>query len=111
MFSTFRHRIELQEFTRDQNMNNGAIIKNWGTLGFVYCSIDPYTGTEKLTPDQILPEVTTIIKMRWSPLTERLTAAHRAKHKGTYFNFVRVLYPKLDRREIWILAKSGVNNG
>lgn len=111
MFSDFNARITLCEPARQQSTVNGSMVDTAAlVLGTVYAKIEPVNGREIKSGVEILAETDTRITLRWSPLVERLTTAHYATHKGTTFNFVNVIIP-LDRRFIYILAKSGVNRG
>lgn len=111
MFSEFNARIDLYEPAQIQSAINGSMVAATPLrLGTVYAKVEPFNGREVKTGVGLIGETDTRIKIRWSPLTERLTDAHWAERKGTIYSFVKVIIP-LDRRFIEILAKSGVDRG
>lgn len=110
-FSQYKHRLTVQEPVRVQDQTTGELVDTWTTVATVWASIAPLAGRELMQTDQVLPDMDTRIKMRWSPLTATFTAAHRGVHQDTVFNFVSLAHIRMEQREIEIMAKSGVNSG
>ena len=106
-----RHRLAVQEPVRVRDPTTGELVATWATVATVWASIEPIRGRELLQNEQILDDMDTRIRIRWSPLADTFTMAHRAVHQGTVFNFVSLAHVRLEQREIEIMAKSGVNDG
>lgn len=106
-----RHRLTVQEPVRTQDPTTGELVAVWTTVATVWASIEPIRGRELLQGEQILDDMDTRLRIRWSPLSDTFTTAHRGIHQGSVFNFVSFAHVRLEQREIEIMAKSGVNDG
>ncbi len=107
----FQHRLELQAPVQVQDPATGEVTNDWQVVGTVWARIEPIRGKEALVGEQILSDMNTRITIRWSPLAETLTSAHRGVHQNTIFNFVSIAHIRLERREVEIMARSGLNDG
>lgn len=107
----YPHRLTVQAPVQTQDHATGDITNDWQTIATIWARIEPIRGREALIDEKILAEMNTRIMVRWSPLAEKLTSAHRGLHQDTIFNFVSIAHVLLERREIEIMAKSGINNG
>jgi len=104
-------RLTIQAPVLAQDQTTGEMVNTWSTIAVVWAGIDPVRGKERLMGDQVIGEMDTRIKIRWSELTNRLTTAHRGLYQGAVYNFVSLSQKNLGKREVEIMAKSGVNDG
>lgn len=107
----YPHRLEIQAPVQTQDPASGEVTTDWQTVGTVWAAIEPIRGKEAMTGEQMLATMNTRIIIRWSQLAETLTAAHRGLHQNTIFNFVSIAHVRLKRREVEIMALSGLNDG
>jgi len=112
-FSKYKHRLELQSPAYVQDSETGELTAAWTEIGTVWAAIEPQIvrSREIELGNVIVGETYTKIRVRWSGLTAQLTTAHRGLHQGTVFNFANIVEIRMERREIEILATSGVNDG
>lgn len=99
-----RHRIAIQEATVTQS-DTGYAVKTWSTVTTVWGRIEPLSGREALIAQQISPELSHKVTLRYYP---DLTPEHRIKFNDRYFdvNFIRNLEEK--NRVIIVLCKEAV---
>lgn len=80
----------------------------------VRANIEPLKGREQLQANQILADMDTRIRVRWSPRNARIDATWRLRYDQTSTVY-DIKAPPADigmkHIEIEILAKSGLNNG
>jgi len=107
----FQHRLEIQAPVQVQDPATGEVTTSWQVVGTVWARIEPIRGKEAFVSEQVLADMNTRITLRWSPLAETLTNAHRGIHQNTIFNFVSIAHVRLERREVEIMARSGLNDG
>lgn len=63
---TLRHRVLIQK--RDPSQSpSGAVSDGWVSVATTYAAIEPLTGRERLTADQVQAETTHRIIIRWRP--------------------------------------------
>jgi SPP1 family predicted phage head-tail adaptor len=75
-------------------------------------SIEPITGREQMRANQPLADLDTRITLRWSKDAAALNATWRLRHGSVIYDIKRPPVEKtLGRREIEILAGSGLNQG
>ena len=104
-------RLTIQAPALVQDQTTGEMVNTWSTIAVVWSSIDPLRGRERLLGEQVVGETDTRIKIRWSELANRLTSAHRGVYQGAVYNFTNIAQINLGKREVEIMAKSGVNDG
>lgn len=106
-----RHVVDLQEQVESRSPT-GAVIVAWTTFKSVRASIEPISGRERYSGDQIRAEATTRMMIRFaSDVWPRLTPKCRIVHQSILYNLVEVS-PDLHRQQwIRVLANSGVNRG
>lgn len=106
-----RHRIDVDEATEVQDASGDPVV-TWSNIGTLWGSIEPLRGREAVyAGEQTLGEMDTRITVRYSALAALISTKHRLTHQGTPFNVVSVAHVDLAKRQIEILAKSGVNDG
>lgn len=105
-----RHMIQIEEAVTTAD-SSGDPVTVWTAIGTTRADILPIRGREAVFGNQTLSEFDTKIIVRWSPLTELITAKHRLTHQGTIFNVVSPAHVAMGKEEIEILCKSGVNDG
>jgi len=107
---SLRHRIAVDEPIATRTAG-GAESITWECVGNAWASIEPIRGREALIGEQVLADMDTRIKVRWSKSLDRMTEKWRLRHEGRIYNIKQVAHIALRRREIEIMASSGLNNG
>lgn len=105
-----RHRLQLDEPVISRN-DTGEEIVSWVTRATVFSSIEPVRGREFFGANQILGEIDTRIRIRWSPNVDQVNPKWRARHQTTIYNLQSVAHINLGQREIELMAKTGTNDG
>lgn len=105
---SLRHRITIQQPVVSPN-TIGEPLKSWATLAIVWASVEPIRGKEVLQAEQILADMDTRIRMRWSQVVDSMTARCRIVHKGKIYNVKQISHLALRHREIEVMANSGLN--
>lgn len=105
-----RHRI-----TVDEPMTtiepNGEEIVTFETVDTVWGSIEPLTGRELLQENAIMGAMDTRFRLRWSPKIDAINAKWRLTHRGVLYNIKSIAHLQIGRREVEIMAQSGLNAG
>lgn len=89
-----RHRLEIQEATEQQD-SVGEPIKTWSKLRTVWGSVQPLSGREYLLSQQVTPEQTHRIMLRYTP---ELTVRHRIVFDSRHFDINSII--DVDERHI-----------
>jgi SPP1 family predicted phage head-tail adaptor len=106
-----RHRVELQEQVETRTPS-GAVVVAWQTFKSVRASIEPMSGRERYSGDQIRAEATTLIRVRFaSDVWPRLTPKCRVMHQGVIYNIAEVSPDLAKQQWVRVMATSGVNRG
>jgi len=105
---TMRHRLVIEQPVMS---DDDASIESWVPVTTVAASIEPLTGRERLSADQLQGETDTRIRFRWSPRVAGITAAWRGRHGSVIYNIGSIADAKLRHRELELLCTSGVNEG
>jgi SPP1 family predicted phage head-tail adaptor len=103
-------RLQIDVPQTDRN-EVGEEILTWLTLGVVWASIEPIKGNEALKNNQILADMDTRIKIRWSDGVKDISPKWRLSHAGVIYNIVSIANVGTSNKEFEIMAKSGLNNG
>jgi SPP1 family predicted phage head-tail adaptor len=103
-------RLFIQTPEADRNEVGEEVI-TWTTLGAVWASIEPLRGNEALKNNQILAEMDTRIRLRWSESVKDINAKWRLTSQGVIYNIVSIANITTANREFEIMAKSGINHG
>jgi SPP1 family predicted phage head-tail adaptor len=105
-----RHRIGCWEPVVTQN-ETGEEVVTYPTSFEVWGLIEPLHGRETLQASQVNAEFDTRIGIRWSPDTDRMNAKWRLTHLAVIYNIVSIAHVMMGRRELEIMATSGLNEG
>lgn len=105
-----RHRIIVDEPVTTQD-DTGAETVVWAVLDTVWGAIEPLNGRERLLAGGINATTDTRIRIRWSSLMEQVTPRCRLLHQGVIYNIESIAHIDMGRREIEIMATSGINTG
>lgn len=106
-----RHRINIDQPVTSQD-ETGEEIVTFTEMGTVWGAIEPLNGREALIANQLNAEIDTRIRVRWSPLTDQITAKWRLRHRDTVFNIKQPpAQVNMEQREIHIICETGLNNG
>jgi SPP1 family predicted phage head-tail adaptor len=103
-------RLQIDRPDEEQN-EVGEVINTWSTVGVVWASIEPIKGNEALKNNQILADMDTRIRIRWSEAVKDIHAKWRLIHNGIAYNIVSIANVGTSNREFEIMAKSGLNHG
>ena len=92
--------------------DTGEEIATWELIGTFWGHIHPLSGNEALRANVNLSELDTRITLRWSPRLDEMTSDWRIRHKNKVYDISSPpIHKDLDRREIEVLARSGVTSG
>jgi len=100
-----RHRLELQSKseTRDEY---GAAIVSWTTQDTVWGAIEPLSGREYFSQQQVQAEASVRIVIRYNGSIDE---TWRIKHGGRYYNIVDVLNHDMRNYMLTIMCREGVS--
>jgi SPP1 family predicted phage head-tail adaptor len=107
---SLRQRVAFDEPVTSQDATGDEIV-TWTPAFELWASVAPLTGREQMVGGGILAEGNTRIHLRWSDQAARINAKWRARHGDTVYNLKSVAHLESGRREIEIMAKSGVDSG
>lgn len=105
-----RHRVVVEEPILSQNATGEEEV-SWALVGKVWAAVEPLKGRERLQAAQINAAMDTRIRIRWSEAMDRMNATWRLTHRAVVYNIVSIAHLNMARREIEIMATSGVNLG
>lgn len=83
----------------------------WTELFTVWGAVLPVTGREKLNGAQVLADMDTRIRIRYSSQSAVLTPKHRARVGSTVYNIVSVVNLQSAGVMLELLCHSGTNQG
>ena len=107
-----RHEVQVQyPVDTEGSPPTGSTVTTWATFGTLRAEILPIRGREANVANQILAELDTTIRIRWSPNNEQIVANWRVVHNQSIYDIRNVVHVKLAQRMIELLCKSGVNYG
>jgi SPP1 family predicted phage head-tail adaptor len=107
---SLRQRVAFDEPVTTQDATGDEIV-TWTPAFDLWASVEPLTGREQMAGGGILAEGNARIRLRWSEQAARINAKWRARHNGTVYNLKSVAHLDSARREIEIMARSGVDSG
>jgi len=105
-----KKRVAIDQPINTQN-ETGEEITDWELVGTFWARIHPLNGREALQANVNISEMDTRITLRWSSVLDVMTTGWRIRFKDTIYDLKSVLTLELARREIEVMAKSGVNLG
>lgn len=112
-----RQRVVIQAATDTADAQTGALARTWTTLATVWASIEPLRMREALLASQLLEQADTRIRIRWAPELANLDTAARVRwtdvagRREMFYDIVSVIEPKMRRKELELLCKSGTSEG
>lgn len=83
----------------------------WTELFKVWGAVLPLTGRERLNGAQVLADMDTIIRIRYSSQSAVLTPKHRARVGSTVYNIVSVVNLQSANVMLELHCRSGTNQG
>lgn len=107
---TLRHRIAIDAPARVQGPS-GEVVDGWSTLAMVWGSIEPSRAPESERADQVLGDMDTLVRIRWSPKVSGISPAWRLRHQTTIYDIKSVANVRQANREFELMCKSGRNRG
>jgi SPP1 family predicted phage head-tail adaptor len=106
----YRHRVLVEEPITSQD-DTGDEITTWQSHGRKWGSVSPLRGREQLQANQIESTMDTRICIRWSASVDAINAKWRLSHLSIVYNIVSIAHVDMARKEIEIMASSGINRG
>jgi SPP1 family predicted phage head-tail adaptor len=106
----FRHRILLRQPNTTQGVSGEQVIL-FVPFKRVWAEIEPIRGSERLIGNQPLADMDTLLRIRWSPEVDQVSALWSASHQNVVYDFKEVDHVKYARKKIEIRCQSGLNNG
>jgi SPP1 family predicted phage head-tail adaptor len=95
--------------------SSGDPVVTWEPQLEVWARVMPLTGREDDVDNDILAEVDTRIRLRYSPVTAALSAVDRIRYSDGYseriYNIVSAVDVDMAHVEILVNARSGLNDG
>jgi head-tail adaptor len=86
----------------------GGVRTVWYERAKFKAAIEPVSGREQMRSDQIIAELDTRIRLRWSVAANGIRATWRLRHGATVYDLVRPpIGALLGRREIELLVRTG----
>lgn len=105
-----KHKVQIQQPIMVQN-ETGEEVPDWQPVGEYWANIEPLNGREILQANVNLSEMDTRIHVRWSTSLQSMTTGWRILFKNIIYDVKSALVPDFARKEIEILAQSGINQG
>ena len=90
---------------------SGAMTTTWVLVATVWGSVAPSGVRERLTANQILADLDTVIRLRWAPIIQDIDATWRLRVGSTIYNIIGVSNLSLANRELEMMCVSGKNDG
>jgi SPP1 family predicted phage head-tail adaptor len=104
-------RVWIDKRTTVQDSSGDPVV-SWEPLLEVWARIVPLTGREDDVDNDIMAEVDTRIRLRYSPVTAALSpAVDRLRYGERIYNIVSAIDVNTEHVEMLINAKSGLNDG
>lgn len=91
--------------------SSGDPVADWQPLATVWANITPLTGREGDIDRDIMADVDTRIRLRYSPLTAALSAVDRIRYGERIYNIMSAFDVDTEHVEVRVLARSGMNDG
>lgn len=112
----YKSRLIVERPVNRQDTENGGEIPDFAFYCEVWARIEPLKGRELLRDEQIVADLDTIIRTRWSPHLDIVTSKWRLRHvEGTIPTIYNIAGPpahkNMGHRELYFSAKSGINEG
>jgi SPP1 family predicted phage head-tail adaptor len=90
---------------------NGEELIAWTPVLAVWASVGPIVGRERLLGDQVLADMDTRVRVRWSSEVAAITPKHRIRHRGQVLNIVSIVNVDSAMLVAEIMCQSGTNPG
>jgi SPP1 family predicted phage head-tail adaptor len=103
-------RVWIDKRTTAQDSSGDPVVA-WVPQGEVWARIIPLTGREDDVDNDIMAEVDTRIRLRYSPVTVALSAVDRIRYGERIYNIVSAVDVNTAHVEVLVNAKSGLNDG
>jgi len=104
------NRVAIDRPDTSQNETGEEII-SWHHMGTVWCDIKPIVGREALLAAGTLAESDTVIRFRWEPRLAQMTPKWRLRRPNIIYNIQGIAEVEMDKKEIEVRCKSGLNEG
>ena len=105
-----RHLIAF-DFPVETQDATGEPLVSWEERFRAWAAVEPISGRELIQSREILSEMDTRIRIRWSLQAEGLTTKWRARYRTRIYNLKSISDVTSAHEEIQILASSGLNDG
>ena len=102
-----RHRVQIQSATESAD-SFGEPTFTWATYARRLASIEPLQGRELFTAQQVNPEITIRVRLRYDQDLADLTPKHRLVFGSRTLEIDSVIKPDERNRELQLLCKEAV---
>lgn len=90
----------------------GSEVTAWQAVGGArWAAVEPVSGREALTANQLLATMSTRIVLRWTPTLDQMNSTWRIKHGALIYNIGQIVHRDMGHRELEVMVSSGANNG
>ena len=103
-------RVWIDKRTTVQDSSGDPVV-TWEPELEVWAAVLPLTGREQDVDNDIMADVDTRIRLRYSPITAALSPVDRIRHGERIYNIVSALDVNSQHVEVLVHAKSGLNDG
>ena len=97
-----KHRIVIQQVSEGEN-DMGDIVQTWTTFDTVWASVEPLSGREYLSAQQVSAETSGRIRMRYRP---GVMATMRVLFGGRNYRILSVINPEERNIELELMTKA-----
>lgn len=99
-----RHRVVIESRTGTQD-SVGQPIDDWSVFAELWAAVEPLTGRELFSAQQVNAETTTRVRMRYR---EGLDTSMRIVHHGINYNILNIIDPEMRHIELQLLCSIGL---
>jgi SPP1 family predicted phage head-tail adaptor len=103
-------RVWIDKRTTAQDSSGDPVV-TWVPQAELWAAVVPLTGREDDVDNDIMAEVDTRIRLRFSPVTAALSPVDRIRHGERIYNIISAVDVNSAHVEVLILARSGLNDG
>lgn len=104
----FRHLVEIMRLVPAKDPSTGVVSESWVLFKRMWASIEPLTGRDFVSADQVQAKVSSKVVMRW---TSGILPSMRVHHDGHVYRIHGVVPDKKSGREGLTLPVTEVQRG
>lgn len=96
------NRVIIQQTTESRDSSTGSVINTWGTFATVWAAVEPISGREYFSSQQVNSEITARIRIRYLP---GVTSKMRISYDSRLFDIQSVIDIDEQHRELHFMCK------